>query len=229
MTLNRIQMSGYEGCLVPETLTAMAKLAILVFGLASTVAAQATATVAGTVNDAQGGIIPGAAVTLISETRGTTFRGLTSATGDFVLTNVPGDTYTVSVTMTGFKKAERTGVLVVPGDRVAVPTIVLEVGGAGRDGGGCRAGAAASGADGRALRNRYQGSGGQHSDILVGHLFRATCVAGARRERNRLEQPDPPGHGHPRFWVSRALPPGPTTCWTASPRSTRAATNLGST
>jgi hypothetical protein len=127
MTLKGMKMSEYEG-LMPETLTVMAKLAVIVFGFASTAAAQATATVAGTVNDAQGAVIPGAIVTLTSEGRGTTFRGLTGATGDFVLTNVPGDTYTVSVMMTAFKKAERTGVLVVPGDRVAVPTIVLEVG-----------------------------------------------------------------------------------------------------
>src|SRR5438132_3526168 len=87
-----------------------------------------TATVTGTVKDAQGGIIPGATVTLISETRGTTVNAFTSNTGDFVFPNVNGDTYTVRVTMDGFKPLERRNLAVSPGDRVAVGTLAIEVG-----------------------------------------------------------------------------------------------------
>jgi len=99
-----------------------------VFGIAWSAAAQATGTVAGTVKDSQGGIIPGATVTLVSETRGTTFDTTSGATGDFVLSNVPGDVYTVRVSMDGFKTSERKGVNVSPGDRVAVGTVTIEVG-----------------------------------------------------------------------------------------------------
>jgi hypothetical protein len=100
-----------------------------VFGFTSSAAAQATTgTVAGTVKDAQGGIIPGATVTLISETRGTTFEAQSSATGDFVISNVPGDSYTIRVAMDGFKTSERKGVAVTPGDRVAVGALTVEVG-----------------------------------------------------------------------------------------------------
>ncbi len=84
-----------------------ASIATIVFGLAASAAAQATATIAGTVKDTGGGIVPGATITLISESRGTTIDGLSGATGDFVLTNLPGDTYTVRVTMDGFKTTER--------------------------------------------------------------------------------------------------------------------------
>ena len=50
-----------------------------------------TGTVAGTVKDAQGGVIPGATVTLISETHGTRSAPVvTSGTGDFVFANVAG-------------------------------------------------------------------------------------------------------------------------------------------
>ena len=87
-----------------------------------------TATVTGTVKDAQGGIIPGATVTLISETRGTTVNAFTSNTGDFVFPNVNGDNYTVRVTMDGFKPLERRNLAVSPGDRVAVGTLAIEVG-----------------------------------------------------------------------------------------------------
>jgi hypothetical protein len=114
--------------MIPKSLLVVAVFALLLFGFASIAAAQATATVAGTVTDEQGAVVQGATISLISETRGTTFPGTTGGTGDFVITNVPGDTYTVSVTMSGFKKAERRGVLVVPGDRVALGAITLEVG-----------------------------------------------------------------------------------------------------
>ena len=82
----------------------------------------------GSVKDAQGGVVPNAAVTLTSETRGTVFTETTTSSGDFIFPNIPGDNYTVSVTLSGFKKVERTGIEAVPGSRVAVPAITLEVG-----------------------------------------------------------------------------------------------------
>ncbi len=90
--------------------------------------AQTSSTVAGTVKDAQGGIIPGATVTLISEARGTTFEGQSGATGDFVISNIPADTYTIRVTMDGFKTTERKGVAISLGERVAVGAVTIEVG-----------------------------------------------------------------------------------------------------
>ena len=48
----------------------------------------------GTVKDDQGGVIPGATVTLVSEARGTSLEAVTTATGDFVFSNIIGDTYT---------------------------------------------------------------------------------------------------------------------------------------
>ena len=90
--------------------------------------AQTTATLTGNVKDDQGGVIPGATVTLVSETRGTSLESVTSATGDFVFSNITGDTYRVRVSMDGFKTVERRAIAVSPGDRVVVPTLNLEVG-----------------------------------------------------------------------------------------------------
>jgi Carboxypeptidase regulatory-like domain len=90
-----------------------------------------TGTITGTVKDAQGGVVPGATVVLISEARGTkSAPAVTTVDGDFVFPNVTADKYTVEVTMEGFKTLRRTGVQVTGGDRVAVPGIVIEVGGA---------------------------------------------------------------------------------------------------
>src|SRR3954451_3885821 len=89
-----------------------------------------TGTVSGTVKDAQGAIIPGASVTLISETRGTQLSDVfTNASGDFTFVNVPADRYTLQVSMTGFKTSKRSGVSVSPGDRLSVGSVAIEVGG----------------------------------------------------------------------------------------------------
>ncbi len=90
-----------------------------------------TGNVAGTVKDAQGGVVPGATVVLISETKGTkSAPAVTSTTGDYVFPNVTADTYTVEVTMEGFKTLTRKGVRVSGADRVAIPPMTIEVGGA---------------------------------------------------------------------------------------------------
>jgi hypothetical protein len=51
----------------------------------------------GDVKDTSGGVIPGAAVTLVSEGQGTSISATTNETGDFVVPNIPGDTYTIRV------------------------------------------------------------------------------------------------------------------------------------
>ena len=90
-----------------------------------------TGTIAGTVQDSQGGVIPGATIVLISESRGTrSVPGVTNATGDFVFPNMTPDTYTVEVTMPGFSTVQRRGVAVSGGDRVTLPPLTIAPGGA---------------------------------------------------------------------------------------------------
>ena len=107
--------------------------ALLVCALAATpaLAQITTGNVAGSVKDAQGGVVPGATVVLTSETKGTkSAPAVTSASGDYVFPNVTADTYTVDVTMEGFKTLKREHIQVSGGDRVAIPAVTLEVGGA---------------------------------------------------------------------------------------------------
>src|SRR5690348_1676056 len=86
-----------------------------------------TGTVSGTVKDAQGGVVPGATVVLISETKGTKSAPMvTNATGDYVFPNVARDTYTVEVSMQGFKTVTRGNVQVSGADRVVVNTLTLQ-------------------------------------------------------------------------------------------------------
>jgi Carboxypeptidase regulatory-like domain/TonB-dependent Receptor Plug Domain len=88
-----------------------------------------TGTVTGNVKDAQGGVIPGATVVLISETRGTrSAPAVTNENGDYVFPNVTADTYTVEVTLESFKTVRRAGIAVSGGDRVGIPPLTLEPG-----------------------------------------------------------------------------------------------------
>src|ERR1700694_1911436 len=87
-----------------------------------------TATRGGTVHDPSGATIPGATVTLTSTTKGTSGETTTSAEGDFVFPTVSADTYTVKVALSGFKTLERPGVVVHPGDKISLGTMVVEVG-----------------------------------------------------------------------------------------------------
>jgi Carboxypeptidase regulatory-like domain len=113
------------------TATAIALLCLLT-GAISATAQITTGVVSGSLRDEQGGVVPGATVVLISDTRGTRVADTrTTENGNFVFPNVPGDTYTVEVALEGFKTLRREGLLVSPGDRVVVPTLTLTVGGLG--------------------------------------------------------------------------------------------------
>ena len=63
-------------------------LVCLLAGAVPAGAQVATGTVTGTVKDGQGGIVPGAMVTLTSATRGTSLDAQTNENGDFVFPNV---------------------------------------------------------------------------------------------------------------------------------------------
>jgi hypothetical protein len=112
-------------------LTHLAAAAIALCAIAAPVSAQlTTGSVAGTVTDSSGAVIPGATVTLISETRGTRLPiVVTSTSGDFVVPNVTADRYTVQITMDGFKTLQRTGISVSAGDRQGLGTLAIELGG----------------------------------------------------------------------------------------------------
>jgi hypothetical protein len=120
---------------VPAALAAILErtvgAAIALAALSTLAAAQGvTGSVSGSVRDAQGGVIPGATVTLISEARETrSSPAVTNAQGDFVFANVTADTYTILIEMPSFRSLRRTGVGVSAGSIVALGAMTLEVGG----------------------------------------------------------------------------------------------------
>jgi carboxypeptidase family protein len=85
------------------------------------------ASLAGTVVDASGGLIPGADVVAQNVATGIKFTAVTGTNGAFNIPVLPGGTYTVTVSLTGFKTVVLEGVTV----NAAVPAsvrAVLEVG-----------------------------------------------------------------------------------------------------
>jgi hypothetical protein len=97
--------------------------------VATPVAAQTTsASVAGQVKDSQGGILPGATVTLTSRTQASTQSVSADADGRFIFPIVRPDLYSLRVGMQGFKTLERTNVQVNANDRFFAGILTLEVG-----------------------------------------------------------------------------------------------------
>src|SRR2546423_761613 len=87
-----------------------------------------TASLAGTVLDTSGAIVPGANVTLKNEASGDVRR--TTANGDayFTFNAVPPGTYTVVVEMKGFNNWQAKGIVLNSGDKRSVTGVALAAG-----------------------------------------------------------------------------------------------------
>jgi carboxypeptidase family protein len=85
------------------------------------------AIIGGVVSDAQGSGVPGAAVTVKNEATGVETDLVTNSAGAYTTAPLVLGTYTVSVNLTGFKKAVATGIVLRPGD-VVRHDVVLQVG-----------------------------------------------------------------------------------------------------
>ena len=87
-----------------------------------------SASVAGTVQDGQGGVLPGVTVTITSSTQGNAQTAVTDPGGRFVFPIVRPDTYTLRLALEGFKALERTNLVVSASDKIAMGALTLELG-----------------------------------------------------------------------------------------------------
>jgi hypothetical protein len=113
-----VQLAGY--CLFLATL------------LCSSVSlAQVTSgTIFGTVTDQTGAAVANAPVIVRDAATGVTRSISTSENGGFVAANLPPGTYSVAVELAGFKKLEKTGLILSAADRLNAGNLVLTVGSA---------------------------------------------------------------------------------------------------
>ncbi len=91
--------------------------------------AQDTGSLYGTVTDPAGAVVPNAQVTAVSAERGNTRTATSNDRGEWVLTAVPIGTYTVRVSVAGFKAFEQTGIALAAEQNVRVDA-ALQVGSA---------------------------------------------------------------------------------------------------
>ncbi len=119
--------------LMPSTriLRVLAGALLVVTSTVAVASAQiTTGNVSGTVVDSTGGVIPGATVTLTNEAQGTKVGPVaTSGEGIYVFPNVTAGTYTLQISLSGFKTVTRAGVVVTGGARIAVGATTLDAGG----------------------------------------------------------------------------------------------------
>lgn len=66
--------------------------------------------VIGTVTDPQGGAVAGAKVTVTSTTKGTSFEGSTNESGNYTVTHLIPDTYSIRIEASGFKAYDISGI-----------------------------------------------------------------------------------------------------------------------
>ncbi len=93
-------------------------IAVAVLGLCSIQRLNAQVlygSVAGTVSDQTGAVVPGAAITIVNDNTGFTRNAASGSAGDYRITDLPGGTYTLSVTAQGFKPVKQTGINIAAG------------------------------------------------------------------------------------------------------------------
>jgi hypothetical protein len=108
-------------------ITALMRLAV-VAGLLSQAFAQSSGSISGIVKDSKGGMIPGATVTVADRAEAVNQTAYTNGEGGFIFPQLPPGTYTITVEMAGFKKTEKSDVVLPVASKVNVGEIVIEVG-----------------------------------------------------------------------------------------------------
>jgi len=103
-------------------------LAVMLVVLAGAPALAQTSTLSGVVVDSAGGVIPGAAVVVRHNATGVTTESVSNSEGVFSFPRVQTGTYTVTVTLQGFKTFTANDVVLTSGTPSSVKA-VLEVGG----------------------------------------------------------------------------------------------------
>ena len=102
-------------------------LMLMLLSVATGASAQFASSIEGTISDSTGAIVPGASVTIANEATGTTQTVTTTGAGYYRFPALPGSTYTVRVSLSGFKTAVQEHILLQAAE-IKTVNIVLESG-----------------------------------------------------------------------------------------------------
>src|SRR3954468_13437891 len=96
--------------------------------LTTSVFGQSDGSISGRVKDTNGGVVVGAMVTVANPSQGVSQNTQTNDTGGFTFPQLPSGTYTITAESPGFKKSEKSEVVLPTASRVNVGDLVLQVG-----------------------------------------------------------------------------------------------------
>jgi hypothetical protein len=102
-------------------------LVLMLLGTATTAPAQFASSIEGTVTDSSGAIVPGASVTITNDATGATQTVTTTGAGYYRFPALPGSTYSLRVSLDGFKTAVQADILLQAAERRTV-NVTLESG-----------------------------------------------------------------------------------------------------
>ncbi len=103
-------------------------IAVVFAALFTSVTAQEAGSIVGTIKDKQNAVLPGAKVTLTNASIGVTRTAVSNDDGVFNFQTVPPGTYTVNVALSGFKKLEKSGIVLNVSGKISAGDFVLDVG-----------------------------------------------------------------------------------------------------
>jgi hypothetical protein len=95
-------------------------LCLVLSGTLASAQTVTTGSISGVVTDAQGGVLPGAAVIALHTSTGTSYEGVTDGQGRYNILNVRVGAYDISVNMSGFRPEKQQAVNVKLGEQAAL-------------------------------------------------------------------------------------------------------------
>src|SRR5579872_3009543 len=117
-----------EGCRMPDLLRSLrSPVALLWFAGLTLHAQNPTATLLGTVTDAHGALVPGAALEIRNVDTNGLRKTLSDRNGEFTVPNLPPGAYEATIIKEGFRPRRETNIVLVV-DQVARVEFQLEVG-----------------------------------------------------------------------------------------------------
>src|SRR4030095_8136543 len=124
----RLAGSGGGFAMRCRLVTLVVCLSLALAGSAYAQGAATTSTITGVVVDSAGGVVPGAEVSIKHNATGVTQSATSNAEGGYLFPSLPIGTYTLTVTLQGFKTFVANDVVLTSGSGASVRA-VLEVGG----------------------------------------------------------------------------------------------------
>src|SRR5689334_18404782 len=102
-------------------------VSLMTLATSSSLWAQATAQISGTVKDSSGAVLPGAEITVTQTDTGVSRMTITNETGQYILSNVPVGPYKLDASLPGFRTFQQTGIVLQVNTTPTI-NVTLEVG-----------------------------------------------------------------------------------------------------